>query len=57
VKLVQGLLFILLILLAAIIGTCIGAIFGLFVGPAQVISWVKNEGSTDTDTDNVNDTI
>jgi len=47
-KIVQGLVYLILIILAAIIGCIVGAIFGLFTGPVQLISWVNTEGTTKT---------
>ena len=47
-KIVQRLIYLVLIILASVIGCIVGAIFGLIVGPTQLISWVNTEETTKT---------
>lgn len=48
--LVKAIIFVVLILSAAFIGMCLGAVFGLFMGPLKIIEWVGNSNA-DVSTD------
>jgi len=53
IKVIQGVIYLILIILASIIGCVIGAVFGLFIGPAQLMSWVSSEGTTKSSSDTI----
>lgn len=38
--------YLVLIIISAMIGSILGAIFGLFVGPAQLFAWLSNGDSS-----------
>lgn len=46
----RGLFWIALMLMAAVVGVCLGAVFGLFMGPIKIIEWTESpvsQSSTD----------
>ena len=38
----RGILWIVIILLAAVVGVFLGALFGLFMGPIKIIEWAES---------------